>query len=61
MDWTALRARMVDEQLIPRGISDPRVLENMRKTPRHLFVPEPVREHAYEDRPLPIGFDQTIS
>lgn len=52
---------MVDEQLAGRDIRDPRVLAAMRAVPRHLFVPEPIREHAYEDRPLPIGHDQTIS
>jgi protein-L-isoaspartate(D-aspartate) O-methyltransferase len=40
---------------------DPAVLEAMRKVPRHVFVPEDERRHAYEDRPLPIGYGQTIS
>jgi len=44
-----------------RGVRDPRVLAAMREVPRHLFVPEGKREHAYEDRPLPIGSGQTIS
>jgi protein-L-isoaspartate(D-aspartate) O-methyltransferase len=52
---------MVEMQLIPRGIVDPRVLEAMRTTPRHLFVPMLSRPHAYEDRPLEIGSGQTIS
>jgi protein-L-isoaspartate(D-aspartate) O-methyltransferase len=55
------RDRMVDEQLVPRGIKDPAVLAAMRRVPRHLFVPEYVRALAYADRPLPIGHDQTIS
>ena len=55
------RARMVDDQLRARDISDPRVLDAMRKVPRHLFVPEPQRAQAYGDHPLPIGHDQTIS
>lgn len=55
------RDRMVDEQLVPRGIRDPRILDTFRKVPRHAFVPEEQQTSAYEDRPLPIGFDQTIS
>jgi protein-L-isoaspartate(D-aspartate) O-methyltransferase len=57
----AARDRMVDEQLVPRGIRDERVLAAMRKVPRHQFVPPAMAQHAYADRPLPIGFDQTIS
>ncbi len=52
---------MVDTQLIPRGISDPRVLNAFRKIPRHLFVPENIRASAYDDCALPIGEGQTIS
>jgi protein-L-isoaspartate(D-aspartate) O-methyltransferase len=55
------RRRMVDEQIEAREIVDPRVLAAMRKVPRHEFVPAAEREHAYEDRPLPIGEGQTIS
>jgi protein-L-isoaspartate(D-aspartate) O-methyltransferase len=55
------RLRMVSEQIEARGIQDPAVLAAMRTVPRHLFVPEPERSHAYDDGPLPIGFDQTIS
>jgi protein-L-isoaspartate(D-aspartate) O-methyltransferase len=55
------RRRMVDEQLAARDIRDRRVLEVMRKVPRHRFVPESLQTRAYEDSPLPIGFDQTIS
>lgn len=55
------RDRMVREQLIPRGITDAAVLRAMRTVPRHLFVEEALRGQAYEDRPLPIGFGQTIS
>jgi protein-L-isoaspartate(D-aspartate) O-methyltransferase len=57
----AARVRMVREQIAGRGISDPRVLAAMSRVPRHELVPEDVRDHAYEDRPLPIGHDQTIS
>ena len=52
---------MVTEQIESRGVRDPRVLAAMRKVPRHEFVPEEQRPHAYEDHPLPIGHDQTIS
>ena len=55
------RRRMVEEQLRGRDIRQPRVLDAMREVPRHLFVPESVRPRAYDDSPLPIGFDQTIS
>lgn len=59
--WAALRERMVDEQIVARGIRDPLTLAAMRKVPRHLFVPERERDAAYGDHPLPIGEDQTIS
>jgi protein-L-isoaspartate(D-aspartate) O-methyltransferase len=59
--WDAQRQRMVDEQLRARDIHEDRVLEAMRTVPRHLFVPEPQRERAYGDFPLPIGYSQTIS
>jgi len=55
------RERMVREQISARGVRDPRVLAALSRVPRHELVPEAVRAHAYEDRPLPIGFDQTIS
>ena len=55
------RDRMVDTQLVGRGIADPRVLEAMRKVPRHLFVDEALQNQAYGDHPLPIGEKQTIS
>jgi len=60
-DPTAARQLMVDSQLRDRGVSDPRVLDAMLCVPRHRFVPEPFRSQAYEDHPLPIGDDQTIS
>ncbi|MBC8460189.1 MAG: protein-L-isoaspartate(D-aspartate) O-methyltransferase [Deltaproteobacteria bacterium] len=59
--FTDLRERMVTTQIIARGIKDPKVIEAMRKVPRHLFVPENIRGRAYDDRPLPIGEGQTIS
>jgi protein-L-isoaspartate(D-aspartate) O-methyltransferase len=52
---------MVQRQLRPRGIDDPRLLQVMTKVAREHFVPNQLRSHAYEDRPLPIGFGQTIS
>ncbi len=61
VDPRRLRERMVQEQLIRRGIQDPAVLEAMRAVPRHLFVQEALRAQAYEDTPLPIGYGQTIS
>jgi protein-L-isoaspartate(D-aspartate) O-methyltransferase len=55
------RERMIEEQLIARGISDQRVLNAMRQVPRHLFVEDAMQAHAYGDFPLPIGSGQTIS
>lgn len=55
------RARMVTEHLRRRDIIDPRVLMAMATVPRHEFVPPELVEHAYDDAPLPIGAEQTIS
>lgn len=55
------RERMVRDQILSRGVTDSRVIQAMRIVPRHLFVPETEGEQAYEDHPLPIGFEQTIS
>ncbi len=55
------RQRMVNEQLRPRGIRNPRVLDAVLKVPRHLFVPDAQRANAYVESPLPIGGGQTIS
>lgn len=52
---------MVREQIEARGVSDPRVLESMRRVRRHRFVPAALADSAYDDRPLPIGEGQTIS
>ena len=60
-DWDAQRAAMVEDQLSARDIRSPRVLDAMRRVPRHLFVPEPQRGQAYGDYPLAIGYKQTIS
>jgi protein-L-isoaspartate(D-aspartate) O-methyltransferase len=56
-----LREWMVESQIVERGIRDKRVIEVMKKVPRHLFVPEDIIESAYDDRALPIGHGQTIS
>jgi protein-L-isoaspartate(D-aspartate) O-methyltransferase len=55
------RDAMVTSQIEERGISNPAVLAALRAVPRHELVPAAVREDAYADHPLPIGFDQTIS
>jgi protein-L-isoaspartate(D-aspartate) O-methyltransferase len=59
--YSSLRLRMVDSQLRQRGIADERVLAAMERVPRHEFAPERYRDQAYEDHPLPIGEEQTIS
>jgi protein-L-isoaspartate(D-aspartate) O-methyltransferase len=61
MDFEKLRNEMVESQLIPRGIKDSRVLEAMRKVPRHLFMDKSMWYKAYDDMALPIGEGQTIS
>jgi protein-L-isoaspartate(D-aspartate) O-methyltransferase len=53
--------RMVEEQLRARGLDDERVLQAMASLPRHMFIPMPVRQQAYEDHAVPIGFNVTIS
>jgi protein-L-isoaspartate(D-aspartate) O-methyltransferase len=60
-DAAARRKSMVEEQIEARGITDQRVLEVMRRVPRHEFVPLQYRAAAYQDSPLPIGEGQTIS
>jgi len=59
--YESARNRMVQDQIVARGISDPATLRAMRKVPRHLFVPASYASEAYSDRPLPIGYSQTIS
>ena len=56
-----MRLKMVEYQIESRGVKDNRVLEALRKVPRHLFVPENLQNLAYNDEPLPIGSGQTIS
>jgi len=55
------REKMVTNQIAKRGITDERILEAMRKVPRHLFVPEEAHKVAYRDAPIKIGEGQTIS
>ncbi len=55
------RARMVEEQIIARGVKDERVLAAMRRVPRHEFLPEALRCMAYQDSALPLGEGQTMS
>ncbi|HPQ80748.1 MAG TPA: protein-L-isoaspartate(D-aspartate) O-methyltransferase [bacterium] len=59
--YEVARRRMVAEQIVPGGVRDPRVLEAMGRVRRHAFVSPGMESQAYEDRPLPIGFGQTIS
>jgi protein-L-isoaspartate(D-aspartate) O-methyltransferase len=59
--WRDKAKKMVRLQIEERGVTDKKVLEAMRSTPRHLFVPEQTRQYAYRDRPLAIGHGQTIS
>jgi protein-L-isoaspartate(D-aspartate) O-methyltransferase len=61
VNFARARSRMIEEQLVARGIADPRVLAAMAQIERHLFVEEALQERAYDDKPLPIGARQTIS
>ena len=61
IDFARIRLKMVEEQIIARGIKDLRLTGAMRKVPRHLFVEEALQSQAYSDHPLPIGEKQTIS
>lgn len=59
--YSGHRLKMVESQLVGRGVKDARVLEAMQNVPRHLFVSGALQHKAYGDHPLPIGEDQTIS
>ena len=61
MNFEIARRRMVETQIIDRGIKDRMVIEAMFKVPRHIFVEEAISSQAYSDSPLPIGEKQTIS
>ncbi len=60
-DYARKRKRMVEQQIIARGVKDKKVLDAMESVRRHLFVPEQYRIYSYYDQPLPIGWGQTIS
>lgn len=59
--YSQMRKKMVDNQIVSRGIRNPSTIKAMQKVPRHLFVPLQYQDRAYDDSPLPIGYDQTIS
>ena len=61
MNYEGARQKMLDSQIRARNVRDPRVLEAIRKVPRHIFVEEALRDRAYLDKALPIGEKQTIS
>ena len=61
IDFPKARLRMVEEQIVSRGIKDDKLIAAMKKIPRHLFVEEALQSQAYSDHPLPIGEKQTIS
>jgi protein-L-isoaspartate(D-aspartate) O-methyltransferase len=61
IDFPKARLKMVEEQIVSRGIKDDRLIAAMKKIPRHLFVEEALQNQAYSDHPLPIGEKQTIS
>lgn len=60
-EWKHERERMVKEQIVARGVEDIRVIQAMKKVPRHLFIDKTYYHQAYNDYPLPIGQNQTIS
>ena len=59
--WKAEATKMVNNQIVYRGIKDHKVINVLENTPRHLFIPAQLINEAYDDRPLPIGQGQTIS
>jgi protein-L-isoaspartate(D-aspartate) O-methyltransferase len=61
IDFPKARLKMVEEQIVSRGIKDPKLIAAMKKIPRHLFLEEALQNQAYSDHPLPIGEKQTIS
>jgi protein-L-isoaspartate(D-aspartate) O-methyltransferase len=61
IDFPKARLKMVEEQIVSRGIKDVKLIAAMKKIPRHLFVEEALQNQAYSDHPLPIGEKQTIS
>jgi len=61
IDFPKARLKMVEEQIVSRGVRDTKLIAAMKKIPRHLFVEEALQSQAYSDHPLPIGEKQTIS
>jgi protein-L-isoaspartate(D-aspartate) O-methyltransferase len=61
IDFPKARLKMVEEQIVSRGIKDAKLIAAMKKIPRHLFIEEALQNQAYNDHPLPIGEKQTIS
>jgi protein-L-isoaspartate(D-aspartate) O-methyltransferase len=61
IDFPKARLKMVEEQILSRGIKDTKLIAAMKKIPRHLFVEEAIQVQSYSDHPLPIGEKQTIS
>jgi len=61
IDFPKARLKMVEEQIVERGMKDDKLIAAMKKIPRHLFVEEALQNQAYSDHPLPIGEKQTIS
>ena len=59
--YIKIRKEMVDNQIVKRGIRNPSTIRAMQEVPRHLFVPKQYEQRAYDDSPLPIGYNQTIS
>ena len=59
--YAGQRRKMVEEQLVERGVKDLRLLEAMSRVPRHLFAQDSLQHRAYGDTPLPIGENQTLS
>ena len=59
--WIIQAEKMINEQIVVRGVTDQNVLKVLSTTPRHQFVPPEVAKYAYDDNPLPIGEGQTIS
>ena len=60
-NFSIARRRMVEDQVMARGVKDPRVIDAMLRVPRHKFVEQALESQAYQDGPLPIGERQTIS
>jgi protein-L-isoaspartate(D-aspartate) O-methyltransferase len=61
VNFSIARKRMVETQIVGKGVTDPQVIQAMLNIPRHLFVEEALQSQAYSDFPLPIGHRQTIS